>query len=233
MRYLSPEERKGNKEVHEYLGEFVSQSIKHNFPLQTLIKHVPEKNAVILDAGSASGAFLRQLGEEGYKNLYGLDLERYISEDVRVKDFKTADFNTDKIPFADNMFDAVTAWCVLAHLENPHHFLREINRILKPGGVFIATVPNTNSNSEKLNFYRKGEFIAYKPHNDHIAIWTPSLVQKTTARYFDIIDTCYLLKNKLFRGIGGGIRKTILKYSPKFERRWGSKTAYILKKKLS
>ncbi len=217
--------------MRDYLGEFVSQSIKHNFPIQTLSKYVQDKNASILDAGAASGAFLKQLNESGYKNLYGLDLEKYIAADVAVKDFKTADFNTDIIPFPDNTFDAVTAWCVLAHLENPHHFVREAYRILKPGGILIATIPNTNSNSEKLNFYRKGEFIAYKPQNDHISIWTPSLIEKTTSKYFEIIGKEYLVKNKLFRGFAGKIRQRLITYWPALAGRWGSKTAYALKKK--
>ncbi len=231
MRYLNPEERKDSKEVREYLSEFVSQSIKHNFPLQTLQKYRPEKSTRILDAGTASGAFLKQLSEAGYENLYGLDLDNYITSGVVLKEFQKADLNTGILPFSDNSFDAITAWCVIAHLENPHHFIREARRILKRGGVLILTLPNIESNSEKLNFYKKGEFIAYKPNNDHITIWTPSILKKTTSLYFDLIGEEYLVKNKHFRGIQGLVRKWLLGKNRNLPHKWGSKVAYLLKKK--
>src|SRR3989344_5207599 len=223
MRYLSPEERKNNKDVEEYLSGYVSQSIKHNFPLQTLEKYSSNRTAKILDAGCASGAFLKQLSEAGYQNLYGLDLDNYVTSGVQLKDFKMADFNTDTIPYPDNTFDVVTAWCVLAHLENPHHFIREVSRVLTKGGYFIATLPYIGSNSEKLNFLKKGEFISYKSYNDHIAIFTPSLLKKTTMRYFEMIGEEFLMKNKIFHGFKGRMRKWYYAHNPAIARKWGSK----------
>lgn len=230
MRYFTPEERKNNEEVGEYLSDYVSSSIKHNFPLKTLQKYCANKNAAVLDAGCASGAFLKQLSETGYQNIYGLDLDNYIAANVKLKDFQKADFNTDVIPYPDNYFDITTAWCVLAHLENPYHFIREVYRILKRDGVFVFTLPYIGSNSEKLNFYRKGEFIAYKPHNDHITIWTPSLLKKTTSKHFDLIGEEFLMKNKIFQGFKGKIRRWYYQHKPSISRKWGSKIAYVLKK---
>ena len=231
MRYLAPEERKDNQEVEEYLGNYISQSIKHNFSLKTLQKYQPDKTAKILDAGCASGAFLKQLAEDGYQNLYGVDLDNYVGKGIQLKDFKKADFNMSALPYPDNYFDAITAWCVLTHLENPYHFIREIKRILKEGGVFIATLPHIGSKAEKQNFYRKGEFIAYKPNNDHITIWTPSLLEKTTSPYFEKIGEEFLLKNKIFKGFKGLIRRWYYKLNPTIANQWGSKIAYILQKK--
>ena len=71
MEYLSTDEIKGNNEARKCVSAHISQSIKHNFPLQILSKYQPDKNAKILDAGTASGAFLQQLNEAGYRNLYG------------------------------------------------------------------------------------------------------------------------------------------------------------------
>ncbi len=69
MKYLNPKERIGNKEVHEYLSGYVSQSIKHDFPFRTLTKYCADKSAAILDAGASSGAFLRQIIGGGIKTL--------------------------------------------------------------------------------------------------------------------------------------------------------------------
>ena len=47
-----------------------------------------------------------------------------------------------KLPFADNTFDLVICSEVLEHLENYHSAIKEIYRILKPGGKFLPSVPS-------------------------------------------------------------------------------------------
>jgi SAM-dependent methyltransferase len=46
------------------------------------------------------------------------------------------------LPYANESFNAVTAICVVEHLPEIDRCLSEIARILKPGGVLIATVPS-------------------------------------------------------------------------------------------
>jgi SAM-dependent methyltransferase len=60
----------------------------------------------------------------------GLDPERII----RVTD--------DNLPFADASFDIVYAGNVLEHTEDPVMVLREALRVLRPGGIFQAEIPN-------------------------------------------------------------------------------------------
>lgn len=45
------------------------------------------------------------------------------------------------LPFADATFDRIVAAEVLEHLPDPAATLREVRRLLKPGGRFIGTVP--------------------------------------------------------------------------------------------
>ncbi len=42
----------------------------------------------------------------------------------------------------DNSFDFVVSFQVIEHIKNDHLFVKEIQRVLKPGGKFIVTTPN-------------------------------------------------------------------------------------------
>ena len=47
-----------------------------------------------------------------------------------------------ELPFRHSSFDLVTANMVVEHLEDPDTQFQEVNRILKPGGLFIFHTPN-------------------------------------------------------------------------------------------
>jgi len=53
-----------------------------------------------------------------------------------------ADLHADAhaIPFADSVFDCVFSYAVLEHLHSPWLALREIERVLKPGGILMGSV---------------------------------------------------------------------------------------------
>ena len=54
----------------------------------------------------------------------------------------TACATVDHLPFQADSFDVVTANMVVEHLAEPEPALREIFRVLKPGGVFLFHTPN-------------------------------------------------------------------------------------------
>src|SRR5258708_12030813 len=47
----------------------------------------------------------------------------------------------EKLPFADDEFDFVWVFDVLEHVENPERMLREIARVVRPGGGFHIVLP--------------------------------------------------------------------------------------------
>ena len=66
----------------------------------------------------------------------GLDLEG----STRYKE-ATVTWDGERMPFADASFDCAMATEVLEHCPEPEITLREVARVLKPGGVFFLTVP--------------------------------------------------------------------------------------------
>lgn len=63
--------------------------------------------------------------------------------------------NMESIPFANNSFDLVTCQTVLIHTPNVGQILKEVKRVLRPGGRFIAAEPNNITShlvSSSLNF---------------------------------------------------------------------------------
>ncbi|HYD35018.1 MAG TPA: methyltransferase domain-containing protein [Vitreimonas sp.] len=52
---------------------------------------------------------------------------------------------TQRLPLKSNTADVVTMLAVLEHLPNPEQVLKEAFRILKPGGIFLVTVPSAHS----------------------------------------------------------------------------------------
>lgn len=230
MRYLNPQERKANPEVTEYLGDYISKTIKFGLASAIVNRHA-KKDWKILDAGCASGAFLQELSQGGYKELYGADYEAYFNwKNSAVKNLVTADFNYQNIGYPDNFFDLITAWCVIPHLENPHHFTRDAFRLLKKEGVFILSMPHITAPSNRRFFRKTGEFVHYSEKNDHITFMTPAIFKKTVLKYFTLLEIDYLIKPKVFNGLKGKLRKIALSLWPALKSRWASKIVYVLKK---
>ncbi|GAC1654522.1 MAG: hypothetical protein NVS4B3_18610 [Gemmatimonadaceae bacterium] len=50
--------------------------------------------------------------------------------------------DASRLPFDDASFDVAVCLEVLEHLFEPHHAAAEAHRVLRPGGVYIVTVPN-------------------------------------------------------------------------------------------
>jgi SAM-dependent methyltransferase len=96
--------------------------------------------ARILDLGCGTGTMLGHLRRFGAVEGVEAD-ERAVrfcharGEDrVRLLDGPT-------LPFRDGSFDLVTALDVLEHIEDDRVTLRQVARVLRPGGTFLATVP--------------------------------------------------------------------------------------------
>jgi SAM-dependent methyltransferase len=71
-----------------------------------------------------------------------------------------------KLPFKDACFDVVVGFGVLEHVPNDRESLKELSRILRPGGLYFCFfLPYTFSWTQKLSHMR-GDF-----YHDHLYSW--------------------------------------------------------------
>jgi SAM-dependent methyltransferase len=116
---------------------------KRNWPtLNRKIASVTTAEDSILDIGCGNGGMLRYLQGLGYRHLSGLDISDYGIKRLRAEGFEMHFGRLPAIPLPDNSFDVVIASAVLEHIIRRRKFVKEIIRILKPGGCGIIVVPD-------------------------------------------------------------------------------------------
>lgn len=76
------------------------------------------------------------------------------------------DVECDPFPYPDNAFDVITCLEVLEHLAiDPMAMLSEINRVLKPGGVFVLSTPNAIRYSNVVKILLGEQPLGWTPYN--------------------------------------------------------------------
>ena len=104
----------------------------------------------LLDIGCAQGFFLFGASKAGYTTK-GIE----ISQDAAAYAIKEFGLDVEAKPFEElrfpeNHFDVVTLWQVLEHAPYPLMMLKEVHRILKPGGLVVASTPNIGGIPAKI-----------------------------------------------------------------------------------
>jgi ubiquinone/menaquinone biosynthesis C-methylase UbiE len=107
----------------------------------------PDSGTLILDCGCGYGFTLRMLAELTEARLVGLDsdadritqarhdLRRYLQITTVIADARD-------MPFPDATFDHAVCSEVLEHVVDDAAVVRELARVLKPGGTLVVTVPS-------------------------------------------------------------------------------------------
>ena len=106
--------------------------------LRAVQEALPRLRGVLLDVGCGSMPY-RDIVLAG-----GSNVTRYLGLDIPDGTYSGAwDLTWDgrHMPLADAEVDSVMATEVLEHCPEPGAVLREVCRVLKPGGVFFFTVP--------------------------------------------------------------------------------------------
>jgi SAM-dependent methyltransferase len=114
----------------------------------------------VLDLGCRDGALSRTYAEGN--SLVGVDADREALAEAEKLGIETRWADLDEpLPFEEASFDVVVAGELLEHLRDPRRVVSEVRRVLRPGGTFVASVPNAYRLKNRVRF-----LLGHKPEDD-------------------------------------------------------------------
>jgi ubiquinone/menaquinone biosynthesis C-methylase UbiE len=99
-------------------------------------KYFKRRSGNLLDVCSGRGEHLRIFKEIGF-NAYGIDIDSVAKENGL--NVSVLNVENDKFPFDNNFFDSVMIKSAIEHIRNIDHLMKEVYRVLKPGGSLVIT----------------------------------------------------------------------------------------------
>ena len=131
-----------------YTTEIASETIRSDNPIhQRLLKAyylaMDRVKGDLLEIGCGEGRGVHLL-QDKVTSFTGLDKIAEVVETLSGK-YPEAKFIQSSIPpldFDDAQFDTVISFQVIEHIKNDQEYLKEIARVLKPGGQALLTTPN-------------------------------------------------------------------------------------------
>jgi len=106
-----------------------------------------KKKSKILDAGAGKCPYRKIFKDHIYESM---DMPDGFYENKH-----TFESTLSSMPVKDGVYDAVVLTQVLEHVHNPLETLMEINRVLKPGGILLLSVPlNGPLHGEPFHFFQ-------------------------------------------------------------------------------
>jgi SAM-dependent methyltransferase len=107
---------------------------------QRILARLSNAHTLVLDLGAGAGV-VSQMNFIGLAaRVCGIDPDPRVSANPYLDEGQEG--TGESIPYPDESFDVVFADNVVEHLPNPEDVFREVFRVLKPGGCFLAKTPN-------------------------------------------------------------------------------------------
>ena len=128
----------------------------------------------VLDLGCRDGALTEAYASGN--DVVGVDADKEALAEAARRGIETHWADLDQpLEFDAASFDVAVAGELLEHLRDPHRLVTEIRRVLKPGGTFVASVPNAFRLKGRLRF-----LAGRAPESDptHLQMFSPSDVER-------------------------------------------------------
>jgi SAM-dependent methyltransferase len=191
--------------------------------VQTVFDWVdPRDDSVILDMPCGRGFYLNMFRYVSACRIIGAELDWEVIQKAQanVGHLGIPLHNADiyALPYANNTFDAVILSEVLEHLTDDIKALREVYRVLKPGGVVAITVPHANYPFwwDPINKTLETLFKTHIQHGmfagiwaNHVRLYTPEQLHATALGAGFIVEEersfthhCFPFIHNLVYGIG-------------------------------
>jgi SAM-dependent methyltransferase len=104
-----------------------------------------KKGANFLDIGCGRGEFLKGFISCGVKG-HAVDQSSAARKYCPEAELRNSDIENDGIPYPDNFFDVIYSKSVIEHFHYPERLVKEMYRVLKPGGLAITLCPSWEYN---------------------------------------------------------------------------------------
>lgn len=126
------------------------------------------REGALLEVGCSSGYQLQAFKEAGSFSVEGIDIDaKAISHARQILGLNAREGDLEAANYASSSLDLVIMFNVLEHLISPRQTLREISRILRPGGVLALKAPNGDSLQRHI-FGRRWQIICEAPRHVQI-----------------------------------------------------------------
>jgi SAM-dependent methyltransferase len=160
----------------------------------------------LLDFGCGWGSVLAAAGLEGWRAT-GVEVDERKVAFCREQGLTAIYGDLLDQPFPAETFDAAIAEQVFEHLYTPVAYMKEVQRVLKPGGVFYVAVPNFGGIAAKL----KGAHWDLVHPVSHVRYFDRrSLADMARRCGFEVLRPDYVARGKSALGNVGHAAKTFL-----------------------
>ena len=110
----------------------------------------------ILDIGCGAGFFLDVASKNGL-NTFGIELSSEATKKTKLRHPNVFNGTLEDAKYPDGFFDIITIFDLIEHVMDPNQTIKEVNRILNPGGLAVFTTPDISSWHAKVlkkNWYQ-------------------------------------------------------------------------------
>jgi len=128
--------------AEEHFHDKITQNDVNN-RISFISEHVPITDKRIIEIGSASGALLEKLVENGVKEVIGIELDEEYSKFAQNRGLQVLNNPIEELNFKEE-FDIALSFHTLEHVYNPKLIINSIYTALGHGGFFMGEVPNQN-----------------------------------------------------------------------------------------